>query len=145
MQRAFDWHRSKFTETFTGGERTLATVPARPFTTFAVGPDLAAAFASAEVPSTHGSVESVVVPADANPSKVCTYVQKAVLDPVSLTDVPPELRALVESTAGRLTDDPTLVLGVDMAGNPMGDKMRQRLSPDDDTVTPFLLFGIAQD
>jgi hypothetical protein len=117
-------------------------VSPRPFTTFGAGPDLAAAFAAAEVPATHTHVEELRVPDGVNPSKVCTYVQKAVLDPVSLGDVPAEVRALVESTAGRLQDDPTLVLAIDMAGNPIGEKMRTRLAPDDDTATPYLLFGI---
>jgi hypothetical protein len=144
MQRALDWHRSKFTETFIARERTLRGVSPRPFTTFGAGSDLAQAFAGAEVPATHTTVEELAVAADVNPSKVCTFVQKAVLDPVTLADVPPELRALVESAAGRLQDDPTLVLAIDMAGNPMGDKMRARLSPDDDTVTPYLLFGIGE-
>ena len=97
---------------------------------------------SAEVPERCTHVEELLVPVDANPSKVCTYAQKAVLDPVTLASVPIELRALVESTAGRLQDDPNLVLAIAMAGNAMGDKMRARLSPDDDTVTPYLLFGI---
>jgi uncharacterized protein (DUF1501 family) len=117
-------------------------VAPRPFTTFGAGHDLAEAFAAAEVPATHTTVEALAVGPDVNPSKVCTYVQKAVMDPVTLADVPADLRALVESAAGRLQDDPTLVLAIDMAGNPMGDKMRARLSPDDDTATPFLLFGL---
>lgn len=115
---------------------------ARPFTTYSAGRDLASAFAAADVPSTHRRVEELAVPDDANPSKVCTFVQKAVLDPVTLTEVPVDLRALVESTAGVLQDDPTLILAIDMRGSPVGDRMRARLAPDDDEAVPYLLFGI---
>lgn len=114
----------------------------RPFTTFSAGPTPGDAFAAAQVPDSATHVEEVVVPDGADQSKLATFVQRAVVDATSLGAVPVEVRALVESTAGRLTDDPTLCLAVDMKAHPVGQKMLARIAPDDPDATPWLLFGL---
>lgn len=100
------------------------------------------ALAGAGLPPSIDRVESVAIPAGANPSKVGTFIQRSAIDPAALADVPEDVRAIVADAAARLAADPGLALAIDMSGSPAGAKMLARLAPADPDAVPWLVFGL---
>jgi hypothetical protein len=112
------------------------------FTTFGGGatPNDAIARPLVPLPPTAVSVVEVQVPDGVNPSKFATWVQRCAVEQVVADDVPGEHHDAVRTAAGALTVN-EVVAAVDMAGNPAGEKMRDRLGCGEGE-RPWLLFGI---
>ncbi len=114
------------------------------FTTFGSGRSGAESYDRPMQPLPLGITHAleVAVPAETNPSKFGTWIQRAALEGSPSDDVPEEFRVAVGQAAG-LLDDPNAALAISMAGTPAGEKMRDKLGcgPDDH---PFLLFGLTE-
>jgi hypothetical protein len=114
------------------------------FTTFGAGRSGSEAYDRPMQPLPLGITHAleVIVPADVNPSKFGTWIQRAALEGAVSDDVPEELKVSVRTAAG-LLDDPNAALALDMAGTPAGDKMRDKLGCGEDE-NPYLLFGLTE-
>lgn len=112
----------------------------RAFTTFAAGPNAAAAHAAkaGEVGATTRAVE-LPVPDGANPSKLATWVQRVAQDPAAAGEVPEDVRSMVEEAASSLADR-DVCLALQMSGD-IADRMRARVGAGPDDAV-WLLFGL---
>jgi hypothetical protein len=112
------------------------------FTTFGAGRSGSEAFDRPMQPLPLGITHAleIAVPAEINPSKFGTWIQRTALEGVCADDVPAEVRGEVERAAG-LLDDPNAAIALDMSGTPAGDKMRDKLGCADDDHA-YLLFGL---
>jgi hypothetical protein len=110
------------------------------FTTFAIGVDAASGRTMQPLPDGIRSVTSLDIPEGANPSKIGTWIQRRVIDGAVPPECPEELVDTVELGAAGLLADPTVALGIDMTGNPAGDKMREKLGAEDGEKA-WLVFG----
>jgi hypothetical protein len=112
------------------------------FTTFGIGPtaDKVLDRTLQPLPAGITAVREVAVPDGANGSKLGTWIQRAALDNAVPEDCPEDQRAYILQAAG-LLDDPNTALAIDMTGNPVGDKMRERMKAADGERA-FLVFGL---
>jgi hypothetical protein len=115
----------------------------RAWTTFGVGTSPREGRTLQPLPDSVKSVATLDVPAGANPSKVATWVQRLATDGVLAEDCPPECADAVHLGALSLTSDYSQALAIDMTGNPIGNKMLERLGGED-SETAWLLFGLTE-
>ncbi len=111
------------------------------WTTFAIGVDAAKGRTMQPLPEGVGLVVEFAVPADSNPSKVATWIQRRISDGVIPPECVAELTETVEQGALALLAAPATALAIDMTGNPIGDKMRVRLEAAEGEKA-WLVFGI---
>jgi hypothetical protein len=114
------------------------------WTTFAVGTAPDQGRTLQPLPESVRGVSTLDVPAGANPSKIATWVQRLATDGVLADECSAEFSDAVHLGALSLTHDHTQALAIDMSGNPIGDKMRQRLEAADDEQA-WLLFGLVDE
>jgi hypothetical protein len=115
----------------------------RAWTTFGVGTSPREGRTLQPLPESVKSITTLDVPAGAQPSKIATWVQRLALDGQLADECPPEFADAVQLGALSLTSDNSLALALDMTGNAVGDKMRQRLAAEDGE-SAWLLFGLAE-
>lgn len=119
----------------------------RAFTTLGAGSSLDEAYTAAvaeggPLASTSG-VQLLAVPAEANASKLGTWVQRVAQDPEAVADVPEEHRSLVEETAAALRADQSVCLAIELEGV-LAERTRARAGAADNAGA-YLLFGLADD
>ncbi len=112
------------------------------YTTFGAGASATAALSKTLQPLPAGvtTVNEVVVPTGANPSKLGTWIQRAAVEGNVSDDVPAEYAEMVDWSA-KLLSDPTTALAINMAGSPAGDKMLAKLGGVEGD-SAYLLFGL---
>jgi hypothetical protein len=113
----------------------------RAWTTFGVGTSPREGRTLQPLPDSVKGINTLDVPGGANPSKVATWVQRLATDGVLADECPEELHDAVHLGSLSLTSDPSKALAIDMSGNPIGDKMLQRLEATEGEKA-WLLFGL---
>ncbi len=115
----------------------------RAWTTFGVGPSPREGRTLQPLPDSVKGVTTLDVPPGANPSKIATWVQRLATDGVLADECAEEFADVVHLGALSLTSDHSQALAIDMTGNPVGDKMFERLGGEEGDVA-WLLFGLAE-
>jgi hypothetical protein len=113
------------------------------WTTFGVGVAPMDCRTLQPMPENVRGISTLDIPPGANPSKIATWVQRLATDDVLSDDCPPECGDTVQLGALSLRHDNTQALAIDMTGNPVGDKMRQRLEAGEGE-SAWLLFGLVE-
>jgi hypothetical protein len=114
------------------------------WTTFGVGSSPDQGRTLQELPGSVRGVSTLDVPTGANPSKIATWVQRLATDGVLADECPAEFADAVHLGALSLTHDHTQALAINMTGNPIGDKMRERLQAAEGEQA-WLLFGLVDE
>ncbi len=113
----------------------------RAWTTFAVGPTPREGRTLQPLPPSVRTVTELEVPDGCNPSKIATWVQRLAIDGVVADECPQPVHDAVQLGALSLGNDPSQALAIDMTGNPIGDKMYERLEGTEEDRA-WLLFGL---